>query len=157
MSFNKYISSRLEGIQQMLFGAYCAGSKLSSATKGREREQFVDSFLSQVLPSPFRFGTGDATDRFGNKSGQLDVVVEYPLLPSLPVVGQPLSRLYLAESIAAVIEVKSDIRNQWQEVMDTAASLSQLKRNFGDTLSMGGALLAKEYLFLQLVIKVGNK
>ena len=49
------------------------------------------------LPPIYRFGTGDATDSTGNKSGQLDVVVEYPFSPSLPVVGTGQSRLYLAE------------------------------------------------------------
>jgi hypothetical protein len=92
-----------------------------------QRERFIDVFLSQVFPPPFRFGQGDVTDTAGRRSGQLDVVVEYPLLPSLPVVGnQASSRLYLAEGIAAAIEVKSNVASQWSEVVSTATKLAPL-------------------------------
>jgi hypothetical protein len=47
-------------------------------------ETFVHSFLSEVFPTPFRFGTGDVTNT-GAKSGELDVIVEYPFSPSLPI------------------------------------------------------------------------
>src|SRR5262245_9616236 len=107
------IRDRLAGIQQMLLGARAAGSSLSTATKGREREAFVNGFLTEVLPPHFRFGSGDLIDHERSRSGQLDIVVEYPFLPSLPlgVGGSP--RLYLAEGIVAVIEVKSNVDSQW--------------------------------------------
>jgi hypothetical protein len=60
---NAHILSRIAGVRQQLLGAYQASSSSSSATKGGEREFFIDLFLSQVLPLPFRFGTGDATDQ----------------------------------------------------------------------------------------------
>ena len=110
---NQHVVQRLAGIQVILNGVYQASSSMSASSKGTERESFIDEFLSKVLPPVYRFGTGDATDISGNKSGQLDVVVEYPLSPTLPSVGAGQSRLYLAESVAAVIEVKSDISSQW--------------------------------------------
>lgn len=134
---NELISERLAGIQKMLIGAHQAGGPLSSASKGAEREHFIDAFLSQVFPPPFRFGRGDITDAGGRRSGQIDVVVEYPFLPSLPVVGQASTRLYLAEGVAAAIEVKSDIAGQWNEVMHTAKKLTPLQRCFGATITMG--------------------
>lgn len=79
--------TRLDGIQQMLISAYNAGSSMSAASKGAEREAFIDTFLSQVFTPQYRFGSGDAIDQNGNQSGQLDVVIEYPLVPSLPIVG----------------------------------------------------------------------
>jgi hypothetical protein len=92
------------------------------------------------MPPPYRFGDGDITDAKGSKSGQVEVVVvvvvEYPFLPSLPMVGSQ-SRLYLAEGVAAVIEVKSNISSQWGEVEKTAAAVKKLDRNFGATFSMG--------------------
>ena len=121
----------------MLLGAYAANKSMSANTKGVERQTFIDSFLSQVLPSHFRFGTGDATDRSGAKSGQLDVVVEYPFVPSLPIVGSEKTRLYLAEGISAVIEVKSDVASQWGEVERTARQLATLKRQYGSGVSFG--------------------
>ena len=121
---------------------------MSSATKGTERAAFIGDFLGRVLPAPFRFGTGDATDRTGKRSGQLDVVVEYPFMPSLPIVGGGTTRLYLAESVAAVIEVKSDVAAQWDEAVATATKLEPLRREFGATMTMGPAPLDRIPIFV---------
>lgn len=134
---NTYILQRLVGLQTILIGVQQSSATLSSSSKGTEREAFIDDFLSKVLPPSYRFGTGDATDAYGARSGQLDVVVEHPIAPSLPSVGSPKSRLYLAESIAAVIEVKSDASTQWQEALRTAQQLTPLKRSFGSMMVMG--------------------
>jgi hypothetical protein len=85
---------------------------MSGASRGREREHFLELFLYQVFPPTFRFGSGDIMDRRRVRSGQLDFVVEYPFLPSFLLVG-PGPRLYLAAGVAAVIEVKSDLQRQW--------------------------------------------
>lgn len=134
---NAHVMDRLNGIHQILMGAYRAGGSMSSSSKGAEREAFIDQFLSQVMTPQFRFGSGDATDVEGRRSGQLDVVIEYPLVPSLPIVGAMTPRLYLAEGIAAVIEVKSDISGQWNEVEGTIARLSPLRRKYGSGISFG--------------------
>lgn len=110
---------------------------MSSAAKGAERELFVDKFLSQVLPTPFRFGAGDATDKDGRKSGQLDVVIEFPFGPSLPIAGGTTSRLFLAETVAAVIEVKSNAMKQWDDAVSTAQQLHPLARSYGAAMMMG--------------------
>jgi hypothetical protein len=137
LSANPHVVRRLEGIRSQLLGAHQAGSSLSAATKGHERETFIHSFLSEVFPTPFRFGTGDVTDIHGAKSGQLDVVIEYPFSPSLPIVGSATTRLYLAESVAAVIEVKSNVATQWDEALNTARALHPISRSFGTTITMG--------------------
>jgi hypothetical protein len=120
---------------------------MSAATKGQERAAFIDQFLSQVMPLPYRFGTGDATDADGNRSGQLDVVVEYPFAPSLPL-GLGTSRLYLAEGVAAVVEVKSDAAGQWNEALHTASQLVAVTRVFGFAMVMGNAPTPKIPLFV---------
>jgi hypothetical protein len=130
---NPYVLQRLLGIQTILKGVHQAGVPMSAAAKGQERAAFIDQFLSQVLPLPYRFGTGDAADLAGNKSGQLDVVVEYPFAPTLPLGGGP-TRLYLAEGVAAVVEVKSDVASQWNEALDTAALLAPLTRKMGTVM-----------------------
>ena len=105
---NQHVVSSLAGIQAQLMAAHQTISRgLSNASKGSERETFMNDFLLNVLPPIYRFGTRDATDIARNGSGQLDVIVEYPFSPTLPSVGQNKMRLYLAESVAAVIEVKS--------------------------------------------------
>lgn len=134
---NRHVLQRLAGIQQILAGVHASGSTVSTSSRGTERETFINAFLANVFPNPFRFGHGDITDRAGNRSGQVDVVVEYPFLPSLPVTGGSGTRLYLAEGVAAAIEVKSDVSTQWKEVLSTANQLSPIRRAFGATLVMG--------------------
>lgn len=121
----------------MLMGAHHAGSSMSTASRGSERAAFVDQFLCEVFTPQFRFGNGDATDSAGNRSGQLDVVVEYPWVPSLPVIGSNSPRLYLAEGIAAVIEVKSNLASQWEEVKSTSLQLKRLERRYGGGMISG--------------------
>lgn len=130
---NPYVEQRLAGIQRILQAVHDSSTEMSASTRGVEREMFISTFLGEVFPSHFRFGSGDATDRAGGRSGQLDVVIEYPFLPSLPAVGRSDSRLYLAEGIVAVIEVKSDVASQWNEVKSTSSKLKDLSREFGDT------------------------
>jgi hypothetical protein len=147
LSANPYVLQRLAGVRKQLLGAHHGGSSLSAATKGHERETFVHSFLSEVFPTPFRFGTGDVTDVTGAISGQVDVVIEYPFSPSLPIVGSATTRLYLAESVAAVIEVKSNVASQWDEALHTAHALYPISRSFGSTFSMG-PMFARIPLFI---------
>lgn len=135
---NPHVLQRLTGIQTILNGVYQSNAAMSSSAKGTERESFIDEFLAKVLPPIYRFGTGDATDANGNKSGQLDVVIEYPFSPSLPTTAASSSRLYLAESVAAVVEVKSDISSQWNQATSTAKKLQTVKRQFGGQMIMGG-------------------
>jgi hypothetical protein len=126
---NEHIYQRLQGVQDILKGVHRGGVGLSSATIGHERAAFIDSYLSMIFPTPFRFGTGDATDSEGRRSGQLDVVVEFPFAPSLHL-GGGNPRLYLAEGIAAVIEVKSNLAAQWKQALKTAGQLAPLQRKF---------------------------
>jgi hypothetical protein len=130
---NVHVLRRLEGIQDILNGVHRHSDPLSPASKGQERQAFIEDFLAKVLPPIYRFGTGDATDAAGNRSGQLDVVVEYPFAPSLPAIGSGKTRLYLAESVAAVVEVTS----QWEEVVRTATQLAPLRRYFPTAITMG--------------------
>ncbi len=147
---NPFVLERLAGIQNGLMSIWAASAPLSASTKGQERQYFIEGFLANVLPPVYRIGTGDATDSFGKRSGQLDVVVEYPFAPTLPSIGNSNpTRLYLAESIAAVIEVKSDAASQWDEAKRTAAALAPLQRSFGAMMTMGaGAPSSKIPLYV---------
>ena len=112
---NEYIEQRLSGLQKILMGAYEAGGKFASASKGAEREVFITLFLQNVLPPLYRFGSGDITDasRPAIKSGQLDLVIEMPWVPSFALPPNNTSRLYPAESVGAAIEVKSNVMDQF--------------------------------------------
>ena len=104
---------------------------MPSAAKGDEREIFVREFLGRVFPPHFRFGTGCITDRHGGMSGQVNVVVELPFFPSLPVPPSEV-RMYLADGVAVAIEVKSDIAAQWNQLDRTVESIKTLRRNLAD-------------------------
>jgi hypothetical protein len=153
---NKHIASRLAGIRQILMGAHCAGASMSTASRGTERAAFVNKFLSQVLTPQFRFGEGEATDVSGRLSGQLDVVVEYPWIASLPTDASS-PRLYLAEGVAAVIEVKSDVAGQWDQVRETSAKLKALERSYDNQVFFGGGLIPPAKIPLFAVGYVGWK
>ncbi len=113
----------------MLLAAYSASNHMSSDSKGKEREIFVNAFLSNVFPPAYRFGSGEIVDRQGQKSGQLDIVIEYPFFPSIPTFSLKDPRLYMADGVAAVIEVKSDVSRQWEEVKSTSSQVTNLKRS----------------------------
>jgi hypothetical protein len=133
---NRHVRARLDASRRLLMVAYEAGIGLSSATQGREREAFVRLFLAEMLPTVHRFGSGDIIDSLGEKTGQVDVVIEYPFLPSLHSLG--LERLYLAESVGAALEVKSDLAKKWDEVVETAKVVKRLTRGPRVTGMYGG-------------------
>ena len=107
---------------------------MPAASRGSGRETFVRDFLQEVFPSPFRFGAGAVTDAAGTQSGQIDIIIEYRFLPSFPMPGGS-DRLYLAESVVAGVEVKSNLASQWDEVERSTAALRTLKRRWGQSVS----------------------
>ena len=125
---NQHILDRLSGVQPYLMAAYESGKSLSRNNKGFERELFLNNFLQEILPPLYRVGSGEITDRNGIISGQLDTVVEYPYLPSFPLLNIDKPRLYLADSVAVVLEIKSDMTRQWPEIIETSNKLKALNR-----------------------------
>ncbi len=125
-----YLQPRLEALHHVLMESFRGGGVMSSATRGTERELFVRAFLSQVFSPMHRFGTGDITDAHQERSGQVDIVVPFPETAlSFPLYPEG-PRLFLAEGVAAVIEVKSDVATQWGEVLATAEHVKKLRRCF---------------------------
>lgn len=122
-------STRLAGVWRSLIALHAGGAAMSSASSGREREQFVDEFLRKVLPPAYRIGSGDVIDSFGQKTGQQDVVVEFSFLPTLPAIAGK-ERLYLAEGVAALVEVKSNLAKDWADVKRRASAIRNLRRIF---------------------------
>jgi hypothetical protein len=123
------LRARLEGISKILLAHHAASAMLPSASKGSDREVLVRDFLSQIYPPQFRFGSGAVVDSTGKMTGQSDVVIEFPFLPSFPAPGAN-DRLYLAESVAVVIEVKSDLYSHWAKIRKSAAKVIALRRNW---------------------------
>jgi hypothetical protein len=138
------IERRLLGIQAVLMAHHAATAKLPNAAIGDEREVLVREFLEKVFPAPYRFGTGTVTDSMGNVSGQLDVVVEWPFFASFPApVGT--QRLYLAESVAFVIEVKSDLgTEEWKTVEHSVREIRTLLRRWRGHLATANVPIGTE-------------
>ncbi len=124
---NQHLIKRLDAIQQTLSAQYSGGRGLPNTTAGSEREAFLREFLQKVFPAHRRFSTGAITDAQGGISGQVDIVVEYPFVPSFPLPSTD-ERLLLAESVAMAIEVKSDLISQWGQVRETVKKVKALRR-----------------------------
>lgn len=131
MMRNKTLETRLDAIWHTLMAQSKASTGMSSASKGAERETFLSQFLSWALQPNLRVSTGDIIDCYGAQSGQVDTIIEYSFMPSLPMTdGGP--RLCFAENICASIEIKSNLSGQWNEVISTTNKIKALRRRYGD-------------------------
>lgn len=134
---SKIVLARLESILQALKAGHAGGADVSSHSMGRDRELFINLVLSNIISVPFRLGTGDIVDRNDRISRQADIVIEYANTLSFPNIYPSSARLYLAESVCAVVEVKSTISVQWKDVLGAAESLRQLTRSTGAVRYVG--------------------
>jgi hypothetical protein len=66
--------------------------------------------------------------------------MELPFAPNFPMPAGD-QRLYLAESVAAVIEVKSNLYSQWPEVERTMAAVKPLQRDLVEPYRWVGVTL----------------
>jgi hypothetical protein len=121
------LEDRLNHLLAALASEARSGLNLSASSKGSERELLVTGLMQRVFPPHCRFGSGDIIDTYGNQSGQVDVVLESNLSLSFPT-SAGVSRIYLAEGVAAAIEVKSDIRSQWSQIVPKAEAIKRLRR-----------------------------
>lgn len=145
MPMNEQLKARVNGIREGLMAHYHATRLLPNAAKGDEREALVGGFFERVFPAPYRFGRGAITDASGAISGQLDSIVEWPFFASFP---GPLGidRFYVAESVAFVIEVKSDLRTQWEQVRNTVRQVRPLRRHWRTYIALNAERTDTEFL-----------
>lgn len=128
-----YLECRLGGLFNILDAAYVSSQPFTSETKGGERELFVNHFLRVALPPAYRFSSGEIVDVNRRRSGQVDVLIEPPLLYSFPIVEDG-PRMHLAEGVSVAIEVKSNLAEAWGGVRSTASKIKSLERRFQDQL-----------------------
>lgn len=138
------IKNRLSALHSQLLAAHSGSAGLTTPTLGREREDFIDIFLKNCIPQGFRFGTGQAIDANENESNQLDIVIESTVAPSIPLLGSSYVRLYPIESICAVIEVKSNISQKWNEVIENYRSVECLESSLAGGMGMEDGRLRSE-------------
>lgn len=88
----------------------------SSPIIGAEREAVNAHLLKFVLPPGYRIGAGTIADASGLETGQIDTVIEQPFSLSFPV-ATDLNRLYLADTVGAAFEIKSDLYVQGTDAL----------------------------------------
>lgn len=137
---NKFLITRLEALLAISQALDAGGKNLSNASIGAERELFINLVLNNIIAPPFRLGCGDVTDSSGNKSGQCDIIIEWPTSISFPLVSATAPRLYLAEGVCAIIEVKSDLVGQWDQVISSHSQIAHLKRHYSHGISLNRSL-----------------
>jgi hypothetical protein len=137
---NPHLIQRLAAIQQSLLAHHMGGQGMPNSMAGGERETFLREFLQALFPAHRRFSSGAITDSEGKITGQVDIAVEYGVVPSFPTPGSD-QRLLLAESVAIVLEVKSNLVAQWNQLCDTTQRIKVLRRNMNPILQIGQPLM----------------
>jgi hypothetical protein len=121
------VYEKIRDLHDRFLSAYRESAGYPAPVTGFEREVFITAFLEKILPPSSRIGTGVIADATGAKTGQVDIVIELPLSLSFPI--SEWSRLYLANSVGAVIEVKSDLNSQWHEVVEKMDDVRSVERH----------------------------
>ena len=104
-----------------------------NTSKGTFREQIVQKFLRPFLPNAYGISGGQAFDKDGAISKQLDVVI-YDALHSYVAPYMNDFIYFPCESVYGNIEIKSSLNNQsFTEALENIASLKVLKRDSIDT------------------------
>ncbi len=133
---NDVLLARLEAIRLSMMAKYHGGQGMSSVTTGAEREAFNQGLLEMVVAPPFRVGAGEVTDAYSRQSGPLDLVIEHSGSLSFPMEAGG-RRLYMAEGVAAVIEVKSTLPSQWAKAVEEARKVAALRKSMLGSISFG--------------------
>lgn len=99
-------------------------------TEGELKELFVSRILRQFLPTQFDIGTGIIVNHRGDQSRQTDIVIyDNRVMP--PFIKEQAIGVYPAESVIAVLEVKSLLRKK--ELLLAEGAAAELYHNVYDS------------------------
>jgi hypothetical protein len=113
--------------EQLWLGFKRAGAKTHRGSRGSSREEAVAKFLAGQLPARFGVTTGEAIDAEERRTGQLDVVI-YDRNATAPLLAEKSGDLLPAESLLAVIEVKSRLnKGEMAKCAKAAKAISLLR------------------------------
>ncbi|WP_430868320.1 DUF6602 domain-containing protein [Demequina aurantiaca] len=104
------VGDLLGGSQEMLWASFEKSRNLNhSGTKGTAREAALRTFLREQLPTRFGVGCGEIIDAGGSRTSQMDVII-YDQHSVRPIfVDSEGAVIVAAESVYAVVEVKSTL------------------------------------------------
>jgi hypothetical protein len=119
-----------EAEEQIWVGFRRARAKAHRGNRGASREETLRRFLSSQLPARFGVTTGEAVDAGERRSGQLDIVI-FDRNLTAPLLTEDSGDLLPAESLLAVVEVKSTLTQDELETCATAAKAISRLRPYG--------------------------
>lgn len=119
---------KIENIHKNLMECYRDTMDYSPTIVGAEREIFNRELFQKILPNTYRIGAGSIIDSSGKSTGQIDAVIELPFSLSFPI-SSGENRLYLADTIGAAFEIKSDLNSQWNDAILKIEEIKKLNRN----------------------------
>lgn len=125
---HKTLYSRLGAIRHALLAAYQDGG--SCSVSGHVREQTVRQLILPSLPIKYRNTAGQIIDQYGGVTGQLDTIIDNSLFPSIAAPSIADVRIVLAEGASSIIEVKSGLPSQWDQVLATRNKVYPIRRRF---------------------------
>lgn len=137
MKVNRHLLTRLQSMQNSLVTQHASVDSLPDARKGWQSKLFLAEFLNKVFGERQRFSTGSIMDSRGNLAADVDIAVEHPAAPSFPMSGPSQDRLLMAESVAMVIEVRSDVSTQLASIGSTTRRIRMLTRRADQLISPG--------------------
>lgn len=120
-------SSKIENIYKNMMECHRDTQKYSSVIIGSEREIFNRELFQKILPKTYRVGAGAIIDSRGGETGQIDAVIELPFSISFPI-SSGENRLYLADTIGAAFEIKSNLNSQWEDAINKVKEIKELNR-----------------------------
>ncbi|TBD80695.1 DUF6602 domain-containing protein [Rhizobium ruizarguesonis] len=129
----KLFKRKLENIHSNLMEAHRDSEGFSPNIVGAEREAVHKELLSLILPLGHRIGSGMIVDARGNETGQVDTVIEDAFSLSFPVVTDR-NRLYLADTVSAAFEIKSDLSKQGDMALEQCSKIRHLQRTIEQDL-----------------------
>ncbi|MGI6370808.1 MAG: hypothetical protein GX372_01260 [Ignavibacteria bacterium] len=121
-------SKKIENIHKNLMECYRDTQKYSPTITGAEREIFNRELFQKILPTTYRVGAGTIVDNIGSETGQIDAVIELPFSLSFPI-SSGENRVYLADTIGAAFEIKSNLNDQWNEAIAKIEEIKTLNRH----------------------------
>jgi len=131
--------------EQLWLGFRRSEAKTHRGERGASRETALARFLESQLPARFGVTSGEGVDSGERRTGQLDVVI-YDRNLTAPLLAEDPGDLLPAESLLAVIEVKSTLTKAELEKCARAAKAISRLRPYSKAFvgSRKGGLSAKD-------------
>lgn len=114
------------GAVDELRGAYKKSEKAPNACKGSLREAGIRRAIEHSLPGVVHLYSGEIIDPCDRQSGQLDGILVHSSRPALAT-GADEDRIVPIEGVVAVLESKSNMESQWDQVIGTWEKLRNLR------------------------------